>query len=180
MSEVGKNGFFTTKLRNETFLYVADNSSLGILIIQKGYLKYYNKKFQEILGYSPEEISKWKKRDFFKIIHPEDLNQLLQNLKIEDDKTVSFRFRAITKESRIINVEFYLCIIKYNNQRAYLLSYSPLEEVSKEEIYTPKKITIKSKKKILLDYNPDIINLLNKHNLRFDIFKNWSYREEEN
>ena len=177
MSEVGKNGFFTTKLRNETFLYVADNSSLGILIIQKGYLKYYNKKFQEILGYSPEEISKWKKRDFFKIIHPEDLNQLLQNLKIEDDKTVSFRFRAITKVCRIINMEIYLCIIRYNNERAYLLSYSPLEEISKEEIYTPKEITIKTKKKIVLDYQPDIINLLKNNKIKLDIYNICSYRE---
>lgn len=51
MSKVEINEEFTTKLRDETFVYFADNSNLGILIIQKGDLKYYNKRFQEIFGY---------------------------------------------------------------------------------------------------------------------------------
>lgn len=39
MSKLEINEGFTTRLRNETFLHFADNSNLGILIIQKGYLK---------------------------------------------------------------------------------------------------------------------------------------------
>lgn len=178
MSKVEINEEFTTKLRDETFLHFADNSNLGILIIQKGYLKYYNKIFQETFGYTQEEISQWKKRELFKLIHPEDLSQLLQKLKIEGDNTVSFRFRAITKAGKIINVEFYLCIIKYNNQRAYLLSHSPLEEVSKEEIYATQTIKITKKKKIVLNYHPNIIKLLKKNKIEFEIHNMCSYREE--
>ena len=180
MSKVDINGEFTTKLRDETFLHFADNSNLGILIIQKGYLKYYNKRFQEIFGYTQEEILQWKKRELFKLIHPEDLSQLLQKLKIEDDKTVSFQFRAITKEGKIINVEFYLCIIKYNNERAYLLSYSPIKESLEDyELYTPQTIKIIKKKKIVLDYQLEIINLLKNNKIKFDIYNTCSYREED-
>jgi len=50
MSKVRKNEEFTTKLRDETFLYFADNSTMGIIIIQRGYLHYFNKRFKEIFG----------------------------------------------------------------------------------------------------------------------------------
>ena len=86
---------FPTKLRNETFLHFADNSTMGIIIIQKGHLKYYNQKFGEIFGYGEEEISKWRKREFYKIVHPEDLSHLVEYFKVEDDKkTVLVRFKG--------------------------------------------------------------------------------------
>ncbi len=179
MSEIKENEDFSTKLKDEQFLYFADNSNLGILIIQQGYIKYYNHKFPESFGYSPEEISQWKKREFFKIIHPDDLNQLLQNLNIEDDKMVSFRFRAITKSQRIVNIEVYLCIIRYNNARAYLISTSSLDEISTEEAYLPKKITINKKTKIILDYHSNVVKLLDDNNIAFEIIRNCSYREEQ-
>jgi len=56
MSKVINNGEFTTKLKDEQFLRVADNSTMGVLIIQRGYLIYFNKKFSEMFGYSQEEI----------------------------------------------------------------------------------------------------------------------------
>jgi len=65
---VGLNEEFTTKLRDETFLHFADNSSIGIIIIQRGYLQYLNQRFAEIFGYNEEEISYWKKREFYKIV----------------------------------------------------------------------------------------------------------------
>lgn len=180
MSKTDLNEKFTTKLKDEQFLYFADNSNLGILIIQKGYIKYLNKKFEETFGYTQEDVSQWKKREFFKIIHPEDLNQLLQNLIIEDKNTVSFQFRAITKEGKIIKVDTYLCIIKHNNERAYLLSYTPIKKsFDKNEFYASKTIKIKTEKKIILNYLPDIINLLKEHNIKFNIINHCSYREED-
>ena len=178
MSKAKINEEFTTKLRNETFLHFADNSNVGILIIQKGYLKYYNKRFQERFGYTQEEISQWKKREFFKLIHPEDLSQLMQKMKIKDDKTISFKLRAITKEKKIINLEFYLCIIKYNNEKAYLLSHSPL--IESFEDYIPKTIRLTYKKKVILDYTPEIIKIFEDNNLQFDIYKICFYKEEDN
>lgn len=176
MSKARINEEFTTKLRNETFLHFADNSNVGILIIQKGYLKYFNKRFQERFGYTQEDISQWKKREFFKLIHPEDLSQLMQKMKIKDDKTISFQLRAITKEKKIINLEFYLCIIKYNNERAYLLSHSPLKESFED--YTPKTVKLTYKKRVFLDYTPEVIKVLEDKNLKFDIYNICFYKEE--
>lgn len=123
MSKVVNNGDFTTKLKDEQFLRVADNSTMGVLIIQRGYLQYFNKKFSEIFGYTKEEILNWKKREFYKIIHPEDLPNLVQKFQIEDTKTVSIKFRGITKQGKIIPIENYVCKIKYQNNIAFLSSY---------------------------------------------------------
>ena len=128
MSKVeNTNGEFTTKLKDEQFLRFADKSTMGVILIQRGYLQYFNKRFQEIFGYSHEEILTWKKREFYKIVHPDDLQNILQQFTIEDSKTVSVRFRGITKDKRIINIENYVCRMTYNNKSAYLSSYVLLD-----------------------------------------------------
>ena len=179
MSEAKINKEFTTKLKNEQFLYFADNSSLGIMLIQRGHLIYYNKKFGEIFGYSQEEISKWKKREFYKIVHPDELPNLVKYFKTEDDKkTVSVRFRGVRKDKSIIKIENYNCQIRYNNKFAVLSSYIPLEETFEAEPYAPKIIKIKKEKIIVLKYHPDIEKLLKDSNLKFEIYNHSSYREE--
>jgi len=177
MSKVEINEEFTTKLRDDTFLHFADKSTMGIVIIQRGNLKYFNRKFSKIFGYSEEEVSQWKKREFYKIVHPEDLSHLVEYFKVENDKkTVSLRFRGVRKDKKIVNIENYICHIKYNNKTAYLSSYIPLEEPY-NKLYTPQTIKITKKKKIVLDYQPDIINLLKDNKIKFDIYNTCSYRE---
>ncbi len=179
MSEATINEEFTTKLKNEQFLYFADNSYLGIALIQRGHLIYSNKKFGEIFGYSQEEISKWKKREFYKIVHPKDLKHLVETFKIENDKrTITIRFRGIRKDKSIINIENYNCQIKYNNKFAVLSSYIPLEKTFEEETYAAKIIKMKKEKIIILKHHPDIEKLLKDNFLKFEIYNHSSYREE--
>ncbi|MFX1340634.1 MAG: PAS domain-containing protein, partial [Promethearchaeota archaeon] len=165
MSVIEPNEEFTTKFKNETFLRFADNSMMGVLIIQRGFLQYFNTKFTEIFGYTREDILTWKKREFYKIVHPDDLPLLVNNFKIEDDKkTISVRFRGVRKDNSIIPIENYNCQIKFNNKFAVLSSYIQLDEPT-DEIYIPRIIKIKEEKKITLDYHPNIIKLLEKNNL---------------
>ena len=60
MSRIEGNEKFITKLSDEQFLYFAERSPMGIAIIQRGYLKYFNQRFTEIFGYDKSEISNWK------------------------------------------------------------------------------------------------------------------------
>ncbi|MFX1573700.1 MAG: PAS domain-containing protein [Promethearchaeota archaeon] len=179
MSKAKNDNEFTTKLKNEQFLYFAENSRLGIVLIQRGNLIYYNKKFGEIFGYSQEEISKWKKREFYKIVHPEDLKHLVETFKIENDKrTITIQFRGIRKDKKIINIENYNCPIKYNNKFAVLSSYIPIERTFKEEPYAPKIKKTKEEKLIMLKFTPLTEKLLRDNNVKFDIYNQSSYREE--
>ena len=79
----------------------------------------------------------------------------------------------------MISVKTYLNIIKYNNERAYLLSYAPMKKSSdKYELYASKTIKITTEKKIALDYHPNIVKLLADNNVKFEIIKHSSFREE--
>ena len=178
MSKVEIDEVFTTKLRNDTFLHFAESSTMGILILQRGYLQYFNQKFIEIFGYSADDILNWKKREFYKIVHPEDLPDLIRRFKVEDDKkTVTVRFRGVKKDKKIIPIENYMCYIKYNNKTAFLSSYILLEE-SSDEHYIPKLIKTKEEKLIVLKFSPNAIKHLEDNNLDFETIKRSSYREE--
>jgi PAS domain S-box-containing protein len=169
---------FTTKLREETFLHIIDNSKMGITIIQRGYLLYFNQKFTEIFGYTKEDILKWKNREYYKIIHPDDLSQLTKNFKVADDKkTISVKFRGITKDKEIIDIETYICPIYYKNTIAYVSTHFPLDETYKEEYASP-PIKVSEKKKIMVDFHPKIIRLLEDNNVEFDLYNIQSFREE--
>lgn len=139
MSKIGIKGEVITKFNDKQFLYFADRSKLGIVLIQRGHLIYYNKESGKIFGYSQEEISKWKKREFYKIVHPEDLKKLVQKFKIEDNITATVQFRGITKEGKIIPIENSVCVVKYNNINAYLSTYTRLNNLHKEKIQEIKK-----------------------------------------
>jgi len=179
MSKVKINEDFTTKLRDVTFLHFAESSTMGILIIQRGYLQYFNQKFTEIFGYTVDDILKWRKREFYKIVHPEDLPDLVRRFKVEDDKkTVSVRFRGVRKDKKIIPIENYMCYIKYNNETAFLSSYILLEEFY-DEYYIPRLIKIKEEKLILLKFSINIVKHLEDNNLDFEIINRGSYREED-
>ena len=179
MSDIDTKGVFTTKLKDETFLRFVDNSNMGVLIIQRGFLKYFNMKFTEVFGYTKDDILKWKKREFYKIVHPDDLPNIVKNFQIEDDKkTVSVRFRGVKKDKSIIPVENYMCHIYYGNKTAYLSSYSLIERPF-DEVNIPKLIRTNEGKKIVLNYSPDIVKTLEDNNIDYQIIKHYSYREEE-
>ena len=123
---IKENNGFNTKLKDEQFLRFADKSTIGVLIIQKGYIQYFNQKFCEIFGYSQDEILNWRKREFYKIVHPEDKKILCDKMHVDDEKVISINFRGIKKDGTIINIENLACKIKYNNHFAVLSSYSKI------------------------------------------------------
>ena len=178
MSKIGVEGEITAKLKDEQFLYLAGNSSLGIILIQRGHLIYFNKKFAEIFGYSEDEISKWKKREFYKIVHPEDLAKLTQRFVHEDQRTVSVRFRGVKKNGEIILIENYNSVVYYNGKKAVSSTYLELKKPYKKMMYQPTTITMRETQQIVLDYHPETIKILEDNNLKFDIIEHLSYKEE--
>ena len=178
MSKMEVEGEITTKWKDDQFLYFTGNSSLGIVLIQRGHLIYFNKKFAEIFGYSEDEISKWKKREFYKIVHPEDLKELIQRFVHEDQRTVSVRFRGIKKNGEVILIENYNSIVYYNGKMAVSSTYLELEEPFKEMMYQPTNVIMKESQKIVLDYHPGTVKILEDNNLKFEIIEHLSYKEE--
>ncbi|MFW9969360.1 MAG: PAS domain-containing protein [Candidatus Odinarchaeota archaeon] len=178
MSKSKKNEDFSTELKNEVFTRLADNSQLGITIIRRGYVLYFNSQFTEIFGYTEQDIKKWKKFEYFKIIHSEDIPHLLQKIQIEDKQNAILQFRGVRKNRDIILVENYIYRIKYDNKYAYFSSYGQLEEVP-EEIIIPTLVKTKEQRKIISDFNSNIINFLEENKINYKIIKLYSYREED-
>ena len=65
------------KLRLEedemSFRTIADQSLMGIAIIQDNLLKYVNQKFADLLEYPIEEMMKWGPKEFYIVIGPESI-----------------------------------------------------------------------------------------------------------
>jgi PAS domain S-box-containing protein len=55
------------------FRTIADQSLMGIAIIQDNLLKYVNQKLADLLEYSVEEMINWGPKEFYKVIGPETI-----------------------------------------------------------------------------------------------------------
>ncbi len=90
------------------FRALAEESFVGVYIIQNGVFTYVNKKFAEIHGYQVEEIvGKKRPQDF---VLPEDIPVVEENIRKRlsgEVDTTHFSFRAMRKDGRTIHVEVY-------------------------------------------------------------------------
>ena len=114
------------------FRSIAEQSLLGICIIQDEKIKYLNNILAAILGYSTEEIKNWKSGEFFKTIHPSDKKMIIELATAADDQFKngirSYEARAIKKSGKIIWLEVYYKKIIYEENPAYLVSFLDITE----------------------------------------------------
>ena len=168
----------STQLRAETFLRLAEESQMGVSIIRRGFLLYFNQRSLDIFGYTKDDIQEWKKSEYFKFIHPDELPHLLKTMKIEDARNCIIHFRGIRKNGETIPIENYVHRIKYQNMYAYFSTYNQLDPLIKGK-YLPKAIKITKEKKLVLDYNPSVMKYLGDNKIPYDIVDQCSYREEK-
>ena len=117
---------FKLKESEEKFRTIADQSLIGINILQDDKIKYVNKALSTIIEYPIEEISNWNLQAFHKITHPEDLPRVYESIKkIQDGKTgstIRYSCRITTKSKKIKWVEIFVKLILYQGKRAILAS----------------------------------------------------------
>ncbi|KKL04894.1 hypothetical protein LCGC14_2611500, partial [marine sediment metagenome] len=113
------------KLREseEKFRTIAEESMVGISIIQDNVFKYINQVFLDYLGYKIEEIRKWQPSELFnKIIHPdqrEELRELSQKGQSGEIKsTVNREVKIIVKNGEIRWLDLYARSIIYEGRPA--------------------------------------------------------------
>lgn len=118
----------TEKLLKETeekFRNIADQSFMGIAVIQNGLYKYFNKRISEVNGYSMDEIRNWTANEFAKIIHPNDKDFVLEQAtkKQAGDPNVEnqYQFRIIRKDGVIRWLDIFSKTIIYEGSPADLV-----------------------------------------------------------
>ncbi|MFW9952212.1 MAG: PAS domain S-box protein, partial [Candidatus Thorarchaeota archaeon] len=121
----------------EKFRTIAEQSLMGICIIQDEKLLYINETLANILGYSQQEALEWKKGEFFKTIHPEDKKSIiLAGVEALNDKLIgtrSYQARGIKKNGEIIWLDVYYKIITFQKKPTYLVSFIDITERKRAE-----------------------------------------------
>ncbi len=121
----------------EKFRTIAEQSSLGIVILQDGIFKYSNKGLSDITGYSKDEIRKWSQNEFTKKIHPDDLPTVIENYqkKIRGEMSLSSSYtcRIITKSEKIKWIEIRSIAIQYLGRLADLATFIDITEQKEAE-----------------------------------------------
>ena len=121
---------------------VIQNINEAIFIVQNNDIKYFiNKKLEEILGYSMDELISIP---FHNFIHPEDVNKVNlefsqiqeKTSEIDDDEKIakSITFRMISSSGAIRWVEINSILKKWNSDPAFLIYLNDVTERKKAAI----------------------------------------------
>ena len=127
------------KLREseEHFRTFAEQSFMGITIIQDGVIKYINQKLADIHKRSMEQLLKFKPQDFLKSIHSDERGKIIEemNALIKGDKQISnFEMKSIREDGKIIWLKQFSKKIKYNGRPAILTNIIDITERKEDEI----------------------------------------------
>ncbi|NVM19394.1 MAG: PAS domain S-box protein [Candidatus Lokiarchaeota archaeon] len=125
------------KESEEKFRNIAEQSFMGITIIQNGQLKYMNKAMSVISGYSGDEMLNWSEREISEWIYPEDLetvlNRLQTNIEGNMSQFSSKTFRIINRNGKVRWLEDYTTRILYEGKPANLISIVDITDKKEAE-----------------------------------------------
>ena len=136
------------KESEEKFRRIAEQSLMGIIILQDDVIKYENQRAADIFGYTVEEASSWKPNEFLKTISPDFsdivIEQVKKKQKASEDVIAHYEFKGLTKTGEEIWIENYSRSINYNGKPADFVTLIDITEKKKVE-----QLIIEENKKLL-------------------------------
>jgi PAS domain S-box-containing protein len=121
----------------EKFRMLSDQSLMGLGIIQEDNIKYANETITQITGYSIDEMYSEGTKILAKIILPEDLSFVQEQLqkKLAGDKDVikSYSIRIITKTGELKWVRVYSKTIKFEGKNADFITFIDITDKKESE-----------------------------------------------
>jgi PAS domain S-box-containing protein len=136
------------KLREseEMFRTLAEQSLVGLQIVQDGRVVYVNEKAAEFSGESVENIKDFSFRDALKFIHPDDWAKIKKHYKKRmrgnSDTNDSYQFRVLNKNGTVRWLESLNKTIKYKGENAdiiFLVDITDIKNAEKELIISEQK-----------------------------------------
>jgi len=114
----------------ENFRIITDQLLNGIVILQKGFVKYTNSATSEIFEYPKEEIEEWSTDDLFNKIYPEDIPIIDKKIKERRRKMIDtilqYSLRIITKLGNIKWIEVSYKPILFAGEDATLVMFQDI------------------------------------------------------
>jgi len=138
-NDITKQRLATLKISEseDKFRTITEQSFIGIAILQDFKFKYINQQFADTLGFTPKEILRWKPKEFFSLIHPEDKERIM---RIAEKKyfgknavLAGLQFRIIKKTGDIIWLEIISKTIPFKGNKADLIATLDITEKKKAE-----------------------------------------------
>ncbi len=122
----------------QKFRTIADQSLMGISILQDNRIKYINQRMSDLLEYSVEEYMSFNFIDFAKrSIHPDDfsfaMEQAQKKQSGEPDVVTQYEYRLITKSGKVKWVEQYSKTIEYLGKPADFITLVDISNRKKAE-----------------------------------------------
>lgn len=160
------------KESEQKFRNIAEQSLLGIAILQEGKFKYVNEKFAAIGGRTVDELKNWGAGEFLQMVHPEDRHLIAEQARKkqvgEKDVINHYQFRARKKNGEIIYGEVFSKTINYKGNLANFITIIDISgkieaerkllESEKKYRYlfesTPFSVILLNSKGIIVDCNP--------------------------
>jgi PAS domain S-box-containing protein len=121
---------------DEIFSSVCEKSPVGMMVVQNGNVVYINDRLSDIVGYSAEEIYRWKLDDGLNIVHPEEREKFRERYYRQFDHNnvvMKNQVRGIRKDGQIFWMEVTSREITFRNRFATLLNYVDITEIKKKE-----------------------------------------------
>jgi PAS domain S-box-containing protein len=121
----------------EQFRMIAEQSVLGIAIIQENRVKYINKAYANMIGYSINEILSWGPGKMLSTVHPEDralvAEQVRKKERNEPSYIVHYEYRAIHRNGEIKTISIYSKSIPYKGRYADFVIANDITEHKRVE-----------------------------------------------
>jgi two-component system cell cycle sensor histidine kinase/response regulator CckA len=115
----------TIRESEEKFRTIAEQSIMGIAIVQERRVVYINQAYAHILGYTANKILNWKPGELFKVIHPDDKDFVIgQATSKEAGKIgyiVHYDYRIINGKGETKTISIYSKTINYQEKSAYFV-----------------------------------------------------------
>jgi len=116
----------------EKFRSISEKSLLGICVIQDDLVKYINKQFADLIGYTVEEVKDWEPGWFAKVIHPDDRGWVVEQAKKKqlgsNDVKNYYQYRLINKSKKIIWLDNFSKTILFRGRNANLVTVVNITE----------------------------------------------------
>lgn len=106
----------------ERFRVIAEQSMLGIAILQDDKIRFVNQAVADLNGYSIEEMAAWDTLDFAKLVHPDDVSfareQARKKQAGDPGALPHYQYRILTKGGDVRWAEQYSRTIEYGGRPA--------------------------------------------------------------
>ena len=111
---------------------------MSIAILQDDVFKYVNQRFIDMVEYSLDEITRWKPKEYLKIIHPDYQKKMEEQARKKQqghpDIIVHYQFRGLRKSGEVFWAEIFSKTFNFKGRPADLITVLEITEMKVAEI----------------------------------------------